>query len=626
MPFVFAYILKLSISLAVVYLFYHLVLRKLTFYNWNRWYLLGYTLLSFAIACIDVTPALEKSDLTGNDLLRFIPSVSIPTKPVQAAASLVTDTQAWDRWDWLLLLLSAGAAGLLVRLCIRCLSFYRIRRHATLLSNGDMKLYQVDQKIIPFSFGNSIFINRQLHGEAELEEIIRHEFVHVKQKHTHDIILSELLCILNWYNPFAWLIRKAIRQNLEFIADHQVLQSGLDKKHYQYLLLKVIGNNHFSIASQFNFSSLKKRIVMMNKIKSTRAHALKFLFLLPVAAVLLLAFRDHAAPETTTPGPVMTGQDNRDTAAVPAGEIVFRRTSEGIIVGDLARLETPDVYGHKHLLLLNGGEVSTFSHIDKTTVTDLKMLFAREAKKKYGDRGKYGVVELYTDGFSKDTVPGPFVNEKGYGITIVDNKGNCMVIIKDRNRNKVESVLLTEWNKNKSYYENKYGLIPPPPPPVEPPPAPLAPPVPDHANTPAPLAPPVPDHANTLPPPPSPPASSIPAPGNPGRGKQLPSQTMIIRADSISWIAGHHTLYLAGKVVMDNSTNDVRLTAELANMNDNYGLVMINGREAEQGKDYTNYRGGTYKITSLNKEEATRKYGEKGKKGALEIHEIVQPG
>ena len=136
-----------------------------------------------------------------------------------------------------------------------------MRRKANILSVDGMKLYQVHQNIIPFSFGNSIFINRELHTEDELQEIIRHEFVHVKQKHTLDIIWSEWLCIINWYNPFAWLLKTAIRQNLEFIADNKVLQNGVDRKHYQYLLLKVIGNSHFSLASKFNFSSLKNNVI-----------------------------------------------------------------------------------------------------------------------------------------------------------------------------------------------------------------------------------------------------------------------------------------------------------------------------------------------------------------------------
>jgi hypothetical protein len=124
-----------------------------------------------------------------------------------------------------------------------------------------------------------------------IKEIIRHEFIHVKQKHSVDIFLSELLCVLNWYNPFAWMIRRAIKVNLEFIADDKVLASGVDRKEYQCLLLKVIGVSPFSITNQFNFSSLKKRIAMMNKKQSAKTQLLKLLLLLPVIIIILLAFR-----------------------------------------------------------------------------------------------------------------------------------------------------------------------------------------------------------------------------------------------------------------------------------------------------------------------------------------------
>ena len=140
------------------------------------------------------------------------------------------------------------------------ISFRKMMRKAEWIPAEGMNIYQINEAIIPFSFGNSIFINSTQHTENELREIIRHEFIHVKQKHTADILWAELMCMLNWYNPFAWALKNAMRQNLEFIADHQVLENGVDKKQYQYLLLKVIGNDQFSIAQKFNFSSLKKNV------------------------------------------------------------------------------------------------------------------------------------------------------------------------------------------------------------------------------------------------------------------------------------------------------------------------------------------------------------------------------
>jgi hypothetical protein len=161
--------------------------------------------------------------------------------------------------------------------------------------NNGIRLYQLDRDIIPFTFGNSIYINKFKHSAGELKEIIRHESVHVYQRHTVDVLMAEFVCMLNWYNPFAWLIKHAIKQNLEFLADDAVLTSGTDRKSYQYLLVKVMGNSPLTIASSLNFSSLKKRIYMMNKTKTSRTHLLKFLFVLPVIALLMLAFRDTNA-------------------------------------------------------------------------------------------------------------------------------------------------------------------------------------------------------------------------------------------------------------------------------------------------------------------------------------------
>jgi beta-lactamase regulating signal transducer with metallopeptidase domain len=377
MPVLLSYLLKLSISLSLVYVFYQFVLRRLTFYNWNRFYLVTYTLLSLFIPLINITPVLERNEIGESGIIRFVPSLD----NFNAGASShtlqekITETNSWGVWHWCLFVLFAGAFLLLARLVVQLLSFKKIIRQAELISDEEIKLYQVNQSIIPFSFGKSIFINHHLHGDEELKDIIRHEIVHVSQKHSFDIIWSEIICILNWYNPFAWFIRKAIRQNLEFIADNKVLQTGIDKKQYQYLLLKVIGNNHFSIAPNFNFSSLKKRIAMMNKMKSAKMHLVKFLFVLPLMAVLLLAFRNNS--------------------------------------------------GRKNLL------------------TESQQGLTKQA--------------AIADRHIGDTLP---LNNKGYAINVIDKKGNCTIVVRDKNNKELKKILLTEWNQRKEYYDNLYGSLP----------------------------------------------------------------------------------------------------------------------------------------------------------------------
>ncbi len=288
MPPLIIYLLKLSLALGLVYLFYHFVLRRLTFYTWNRWYLMGYSLLCFFLPFIDISLALEDSEMKNSPVVNWVPVLG-----EQIFLNKEEQSNRLNGWDYALLILLAGVMIMLIRLCIQLISIRRMRNRSSLISKEGIRVYQVNAPIIPFSFGDSIFINQQQHSTAELEEIIRHEFVHVKEKHSVDIIWGELLCIFNWYNPFAWFLKKTIRQNLEFIADRRVLEQGMDRKQYQYLLLKVIGNNHFSIANQFNFSSLKKRIAMMNKLRTARIHLVRFLFILPLLSVLLLAFRSQ---------------------------------------------------------------------------------------------------------------------------------------------------------------------------------------------------------------------------------------------------------------------------------------------------------------------------------------------
>ncbi len=378
MPPLFFYFLKLSISLGIVYLFYNLVLRRLTFYNWNRWYLAGYSFLSLFIAVADVSFLLDNDKTETAQIIQFIPSVESFPAPVLLQSAITKSD--FSIWEWMLLIFCTGFVVAAFRLIIQLISYFRLRNAAQMLSSDSIKIFQINKNIIPFSFGSSIFINQHLHTEEELKEIIRHEFVHVKQNHTVDIIWAELLCIINWYNPFAWL-RHHIRQNLEFIADDKVVQSGIDKKQYQYLLLKVIGTPQFRIASNFNFSSLKKRIVMMNKLKSAKVHLVKFLFVLPLIAVLLVAFRSKINDS------FKTQNENRfsisETDTIPNKDIVIKDVKLEVVSPD------PDLFliRNKGVKRVGWSENSIIIHLKNDGTETYKLdneSDVKRFKKKYG--------------------------------------------------------------------------------------------------------------------------------------------------------------------------------------------------------------------------------------------------
>jgi len=505
MSLLIQYLVKLSISLAIVWLFYQFILRRLTFYNSNRLYLLAYTLLSFFIPFINISTILGNNSGTNNGLIQFIPSVHQYTIALEEASHCPVPiwSTSYDKWDWTAFALMIGAGILLLRFIVRYISFIRIRNRSKLISEDGIRIYQVNESIIPFSFGKSVFINSNLHTEDELREIVRHEFVHVKQNHTIDIIWAELLCIINWYNPFAWLLKRSIRQNLEFIADNKVVENGIDKKQYQYLLLKVIGNNQYSIASKFNFSSLKKRIAMMNKTKSAKRHLLKMLFLLPATAVLLLAFRNINSVKT----------ENSSNAYTHSGIIVDASTLKPIhnvkilnrnygthVFSDFNGFFSFQANEKEHDLISLAFSKDGYRSMEVESISAKSNLpnFLRDIKivglntnEHINNKGafmsiipvkpsgtetndydlailalkkelnfKYHYPGIYDPAHSFDTIPDiKTPNSKGYYIDIKDNKGSCMVVVKDKNKKEVERLLLTEWNERSGYYENLYGEI-----------------------------------------------------------------------------------------------------------------------------------------------------------------------
>lgn len=291
MPAYFVYLLKLSLGLSAVYLFYIVFFKRITYYTSNRYFLLASSMLACIMPFINVNTASKTKQLENIAFLDHLPTVSLFTEAEKEATY-------FSVYLFLTVVFLIGFSAMLVRLFVQLLSLWKMHTKATLLQDGEIKLYNLPQQINPFSYFNNVYINKDNYSSNELNEIINHELVHVQQKHTIDMLVAELICILNWFNPVVWLLKKAIKENLEFIADDVVINKGADKKNYQYLLLKASGETAFSIANNLNFSSLKNRIVMMNKEKSNKYHLVKFAFVIPVTCILLLAFRNKQEIET----------------------------------------------------------------------------------------------------------------------------------------------------------------------------------------------------------------------------------------------------------------------------------------------------------------------------------------
>jgi len=174
------------------------------------------------------------------------------------------------------------------RLARQLLSILLIKLKSKREEYKGIAFYNLEKEITPFSFFNMIFMNVDVHSENELNQIIIHERTHARQMHSLDIMLAEVMYIICWWNPFAWLLKKEISNNLEYLADKSVLDEGVDSQDYQYHLLRLTYHETaVQIVNNFNVSQLKNRIMMMNKSKSPTKMATKYLILLPLVFFLV---------------------------------------------------------------------------------------------------------------------------------------------------------------------------------------------------------------------------------------------------------------------------------------------------------------------------------------------------
>lgn len=178
---------------------------------------------------------------------------------------------------------------LLLRFLWQLASIVRLKTQCKTADINGTKVYLLESNEGPFSFFNWIFINPTKHSRQEIDEIMTHELAHCRQRHSVDILFTELFAIAFWVNPFVWLLKREVRLNLEYLADNNVLANGTDSKEYQYHLLGLAyRKNVATISNNFNVLLLKKRIKMMNKKRTKKIAKAKYALYIPLAAMLLV--------------------------------------------------------------------------------------------------------------------------------------------------------------------------------------------------------------------------------------------------------------------------------------------------------------------------------------------------
>ena len=275
-------------------LIYDAFLKKETFFNWNRAYLLITTLLSICLPFIKVEPF---KTVVPQDFIIRLPEVVIGNVTTSETSPSITLSQVVEptsfQWSWLYLLY-AGMLFATVLLLYKSYKVHQLIQNNPKRWNGNLILVQVFQSSTAFSFFNYIFLGENI-KTSERAIILNHEMVHVKHKHSADLVLFELLRIVFWFNPLIYMYQNRIASLHEFIADAEAVKQNDKTEYYQNLLSQAFDAQNVSFINPFFKKSLiKKRILMLSKSKSKQVYLLKYALLFPVVFGMLLYTSSYA--------------------------------------------------------------------------------------------------------------------------------------------------------------------------------------------------------------------------------------------------------------------------------------------------------------------------------------------
>lgn len=276
------YLLKSSVWLTGFAAVYFLFLRNERFFVLNRIFLLTGIVLSIVFPFFTWHYTV---------VFPMMPSVNVDEPQVRSIGMAKESLQAKDLLLYIYLI---GALYLIYRLIKQTTSVWQLIRKSETLHFNSVKLIRSDRYPASFSFFSFVFVNPSTH-EHEISEIVNHEQEHIRQRHWIDLLLFEIVCTIQWFNPMAWIYGRFIRQNHEFLADEYALRRSPNPAIYRAALLnQMFGVPVISLANSFNYSINKKRFNMMKQITYSPFRKLKLLLVLPLIAGVFYAF---ATPE-----------------------------------------------------------------------------------------------------------------------------------------------------------------------------------------------------------------------------------------------------------------------------------------------------------------------------------------
>ncbi len=350
------YQIKVGLCLIAFYLLWKLLLSRETFHRFNRVALLVVMALALVLPWVKLSletaaPVTQQMVILEELLVSPNGAVTQQVEPSWSVTGIAT------------VLYLIGMVLAVVWFLHGQWSLHRLLKQGqreSLPSGATLHIIPGDQT--PFSYFKHIVINEQDYRDNP-REILTHEQAHIDLRHSWDVLFLGLVTLFQWWNPAAWLLSRELRQVHEYEADEAVLNQGVDVKQYQLLLIrKSVGNQLFSMANNFNYQSLKKRIRMMTMNKSSRWNRLRALAVVPVIALALLAFAN-----TKSVAAVVTanGQQDRAVQSTMQSPVAVERNAEAQVTNE-SNPQSETIYKSvEQMPMFPGGEIELIKYLSQ---------------------------------------------------------------------------------------------------------------------------------------------------------------------------------------------------------------------------------------------------------------------
>lgn len=479
MPEIIPYLLKVNIALLLFYGGYHFVLQRYTFHTLNRFYLSSGLLYSAVYPLIDISGLLSRNE----ELKQKIGGLT----PDWQGSIIYVAEQAGETgiyWQLTGIVFWTGVIFLSLRFITRLISLFRLHLQSHTFILGEFKFRKIPKAVNPFSFWQTIYLNPECHEAAELRPILEHEQVHVKQLHTLDILLAELGTIFYWFNPGVWLMKKAIRINLEFITDREVIRSGINSKEYQYALLKsnILPQNPLPV-NNFHFLTIKKRIAMINKKPSGRMNLGGYLLIFPAIMLFVMivgtskaSFRSENIRKVMEVLPQIQFPDiegsskaekniqerNGRNRSLQASAVIMpdtnkikiriRSAGDGITgPSEIVRAFSDTISGGlKPVYIIDGVQIAGEpGRIDPDSIKNITVIKGASAIAAYGPEARNGAISIVTKSTGEGISPSAAINGSGINIAnkdqkiSLDNAKDVVYVLNGKEAGQAELSLLT---------------------------------------------------------------------------------------------------------------------------------------------------------------------------------------